>query len=223
MPNPAMIGMITAGSSMIGSGINAYFGYRASQKQTEAAEQGIEEVNNRYSDMQGLLNPYTSAGESALNSQRSLLGLNGAEDEAALIESIKNSPEFSSLLKQGENSILSNASATGGLRGGNTNAALAEFSPALLSNLINQRYSRLGGISSMGYGAASNLGAGGLQTGGIIADLLAGRGAAKAGGQLAIGQGISGLFGSSAKGAGAFLGAGGKFPSMSTPTPPTTV
>lgn len=100
------------------------------------------------------------------------------------IAGIEGGAQFQSLLRQGEGAILSNASATGGLRGGNTQSALAQFRPQLLSQLIEQQYARLGGISSLGQNAAAGVGNAGMQTGGNIANLLAQQGAAQAGGAL---------------------------------------
>lgn len=224
MPNPIVGALVSVGSGAIGGAINAYFGYRASKDQQMAAQTGINEVQNRYTDFQNSMQPYATAGGSALNSQLALAGLGAPGSEQAQIDAIKNSPEFQSMLKTGETSILQNASATGGLRGGNTQAALATYSPQLLSQLVNERYSRLSGISSMGYGASSNIGAAGLSTGQLIAQLLADKGAAKAGGTMAIGQGISGLFGSAAQGLGTYYGMGGRFGSQSTtPIPQSAI
>ena len=61
---------------------------------------------------------------------------------------------------QGENAMLQNAAATGGLRGGNLQGALAKFRPQVLSQLINQRMAQLGGLAGMGQQAATTLGTG---------------------------------------------------------------
>ena len=98
------------------------------------------------------------------------------------------------MLQQGNDNILSNASATGGLRGGNTQAALGQFAPALLSQLLQQQYANLGGLTSIGQSSAAGVGNAGMQTGSNIAQLLQQQGAATAGGQIAQGGvGASGL------------------------------
>ena len=53
--------------------------------------------------------------------------------------------------------MLQNAAATGGVRGGNTTGALATYRPQMLTQLIDQQYARLGGLSAQGYGASSQL------------------------------------------------------------------
>lgn len=93
---------------------------------------------------------YQEAGLGALEAQQALAGLLGPEAQQAAIAQLEASPQFQSMVAQGERAILANAAATGGVRGGNTMAALAQFRPQMLSNIIEQQYSRLGGLSGMG-------------------------------------------------------------------------
>lgn len=96
------------------------------------------------------LKPYQQAGLDALQGQRALIGLNGQGAQGEAIQGLANSPEMAAYIQQGENSLLQNASATGGLRGGNTQAALGQFRPGLLAGMINQQYDRLGGLTGLG-------------------------------------------------------------------------
>lgn len=167
----------------------------ASQTQAASYDKGIEEMRRQFDALQKLQSPFVTAGTSALTGQLNLAGLNGAAAQSSAISGLQSSPEFQALLQQGENSILQNASATGGLRGGNTQAALAQFSPQLLSDLINQQYARLGGITSLGQNAAAGVGNAGMATGQSIASLLGEQGAALAGGQIAAGSARRNAFG----------------------------
>jgi hypothetical protein len=148
-----------------------------------------------------ILGEYAEAGRSALQGQRAIAGELGPEAQQAAIEGIQGGPEMSALVQQGENALLQNASATGGMRGGNTSAALAQFRPQILSQLMNKQYSRLGGLSaqggniaqyltgagqsatsqvaSMGQAAAAGQASMGQATGQGIANLLSGQGAAE--------------------------------------------
>lgn len=96
------------------------------------------------------LKPYQKAGVDALAGQRNLIGLNGAEAQSAAIAGLQNSPEMAAYIQQGENALLQNAAATGGLRGGNAQGALAQFRPQLLAGMIDKQYERLGGLTSLG-------------------------------------------------------------------------
>ena len=128
---------------------------------------------------------------------------------------------------------MQGASATGGLRGGNIQGALAQFEPQLLSQLINQQYGRLGGLAATGGTVAQNLASGGLsatgelarigqasaagvgtagsQTGANIANLLGQQGAAMAGADIAQGRAFGSIPSGIAGGLGIFRGLGGTF------------
>ncbi|MGL5361356.1 MAG: hypothetical protein ACRDBH_00630 [Bosea sp. (in: a-proteobacteria)] len=108
--------------------------------------------------------------------------------QAAAFNAIEQSPGFQALARQGEEAILQNASATGGLRGGNTQGALARFRPALLDQFIERQFGRLGNIASIGQSAAAGVGNAGFQTGQGIANSLTQRGQAQAAGAGAQGQ-----------------------------------
>ena len=106
------------------------------------------------------------------------------------------SPQFTALQQQGENAILANASATGGLRGGNTQGALAQFSPQLLAQLIEQQYGRLGQMTTIGQNSVAGVGSAGQNSSQNISNLLQQQGAAVAGGQIAAGNRTANSFGS---------------------------
>jgi hypothetical protein len=152
-----------------------------------------------------LTQPYIQAGGQALQGMQGLLGLRGAGEQQSAINQIQQGSQFQELARQGEQGILQNASATGGLRGGNVQAALSQFRPALLNQLIESQYGKLAGLTSMGGTAAQNLlgigqqTAAGLasaqqQTGANIGNFLTQRGAAQAGGILGAGKAYAGLY-----------------------------
>lgn len=160
----------------------------AANAQIESSEMGVEEQRRQFDAIQKLLKPYADAGLSGLTGQQDLLGVNGTAAQQTAINNINNSSEMQTYLQQGENSILQNASATGGLRGGNTQAALAQFRPQLLNQLINQRYQNLAGMTALGQNAAAGTGNAGMQTASNISNLYQQTGAAQAGAALASGQ-----------------------------------
>lgn len=161
---------------------------KASNIQVQAARDGIAEQKRQFDALQVLLKPFADAGMSSLDQQLALLGLRGDGAQRGILSSLQSSPAYTSALQTGENRILQNASATGGLRGGNTQAALAQFAPALLSQTINDQFSRLGGLTSLGQNAAAGVGNAGMATGNSISNLLQQQGAAQAGGVLARGN-----------------------------------
>lgn len=153
------------------------------------AKQSLEEfAQDWYSQKGGDISKFTTSAEQA--QQRAVAGLEA-------------SPLFQSLARQGQEAILQEASATGGLRGGNVQGALAQFRPNLLNQFITQQYERLGGISKGGLVAGGGLAESLLGGASNIADLYTQVGAAKAGGTLgkagAMGE-IVGTVGGLAKG-----------------------
>lgn len=153
---------------------------QASEAQQASDALAIEEQRRQFDEVQKLLKPYSDAGTQSLTAQQDLLGLNGAEKQQAAINNIQQGSEFKTYLQQGENSILQNASATGGLRGGNTQGALAQYAPNLLNNLVNQRYQNLSGITSLGQNAAAQTGNAGMSSANNISALLQNSGSAQA-------------------------------------------
>jgi len=186
---------------------------KAADVQGQASLDQISEQRRQFDAFKELLSPYVAAGNKGLSAQSDLIGLNGNVAQQNSIDQIKAGPQFQSMLKTGEDSILSNASATGGLRGGNTQSALAQFSPQLLSQLLNEQFTKLGGFTSLGQNSAAGVGNAGMQTGQLVSGSIGEGAAAKAGGILAQGgiqrQGVSDLM--SILGAvGGFMNGSGK-------------
>lgn len=161
---------------------------KAAATQAEASDRALDVAESQFAKIQENILPYLTAGESALAQQQNIVGLSGNEAQQAAIAEIENSPYFQSLTQQGEDAILQNAAATGGLRGGNVQRALSEFRPAQLNALIQQRYGNLGGLTSLGQASTALQAAQSNQFTNTSADLLAQRGAAIAGGQIARGN-----------------------------------
>ena len=183
----------------------------ASDAQVAASNADIAQRQKQFEAVQALLKPYVDTGTSALGKQGDLVGLNGTSAQQQAIDALKASPYFQSQLKTGENSILANASATGGLRGGNTQAALAQFSPSLLAQTIQQQYQNLGGLTSVGQNAAAGVGNAGMTTANGVSAALQQQGAAIAGGDLAQGKAQAAMWNLPGQALGAYFGAGGKF------------
>jgi hypothetical protein len=196
----------------------------AGRTQAAAAQAGIEEQRRQFDKYIELMSPYVQAGVPALEAQQAFLGLQGPEAEQAAIDRISGGSTFQELSKQGEEAILSRASATGGLRGGNVQAALAQFRPQLLNQLIEQQYGRLGGFTELGQRTATGQGAQGIALGANVSNLLGQQGASTAGGQLARGAVPGQTFGQllqlggTIAGMGGFGGGAGSGTSIAAPT-----
>lgn len=181
----------------------------AAGAQVEATKLGIAADKEKFDLVQKLLSPYVNVGTTSLGAYQDMLGLNGADKQQVALDGLQHSPIFTDLVKQGENAILANASATGGLRGGNVQAALAQFRPNLLSQMISDQFSRLGGLVGVGENAAAGVGNAGMTTGGNIVSLLQQQGAAQAGAALAAGRADSSMWNTIGGSVGTFAGLGG--------------
>ena len=230
----AWVAVAIGGAALVGgvattvaSNKSASAAKNAANTQAAAQDKAIAEQRAQFDAIQELLKPYVEAGKTdltqpyiqagpgALQGMQGLAGLRGAIEQQAAIDQIKQGAQFQELARQGEQGILQNASATGGLRGGNVQAALAQFRPALLNQLIESQYGKLAGLTSLGSTSAENLlrlgqasaagvGAAGQASAQNIGNLYAAQGAAQAAGQIgqanAFAQGATGI--SSAIGGG---------------------
>lgn len=176
------------GGTVVSGVVQSKSASKAASAQTQSAEAGIAEQRRQFDEVRQLLQPYVETGTSALGQQAALIGVGGEDAQRAAIQAIEQGPEFQALTRQGEEAILQQAAATGGLRGGNIQAALAQFRPQVLSGLIEQQYGRLGGLAQMGQASAAGVGTAGMQTGTNISNLMQQQGAAQAGAALAQGQ-----------------------------------
>jgi len=225
---------LSIGASLLGSSMQADAASEAAGTQVQSAEAGIAEQRRQFDAMRELLKPYVSvgttaieglapfqqagvgaipilqqyaqAGAPALEQQQALLGLRGPEAQRAAIAGIEGGAGYQAQVQAGEEALLQRASATGGLRGGNIQAALGQFRPQMLQQEIENQYQRLGGLAGVGGTVAQQLASGGMgvgerlaalgqasaagtgaaaQTSGAnIANLLANQGRAIAGGQI---------------------------------------
>jgi hypothetical protein len=184
---PLAIGAATIAGSAIAAGSTKSAAKTAAAAQTASDQQAIDLQREQFNTTRSDLSPWVGAGTSALGQQGNLLGLNGGEQQQSAIDALKASPMFASLFGTGQNAILANASATGGLRGGNTNASLANFGRDTLAGVINDQLTRLGSVSEAGQGAAAQTGAFGANSANAISSLLQNQGQAQAGSALATG------------------------------------
>lgn len=210
--------LAAAGAGLFGS----WLGNRAQQKaassqmefQTQALDwqkQQYGEDVNRLTEFQKLVgeltSPYTDAGAGAIEQQQALSGLLGPEAQQQAYDQVASQPGFLNRVQMGEDAILSNASATGGLRGGNIQASLAQFRPQMLEQEINQRYNQLGGIAGMGLQGAQLRSSVPFTVGAPnIAPTIIGQGQIAAGKNLAQGNMIQQLLSTLGKAGGYYAG-----------------
>lgn len=195
---PAIIGGVIAGVGALGSAaISSSASRSAANQVAQGNAQAILEQQRQFDLVQQLLAPYVQAGNTGLSGLLTLSGARGAQAQQEAVSGIESQPLFQALLQQGENAMLQNASATGGLRGGNLQGALAQFRPAMLNQQVQQQLANFSGLASLGQNAAAGTGNAGMQTGANVGALMQNTGQAQAAGGMASanawGQGLSGI------------------------------
>jgi len=183
----AIVGATAIGGSLISAGQKKSAANQAAAIQTAKDQAAIDETRRQYDTTRADLAPWVTSGQSASGMQGNLLGLNGTDQQQAAITALQNSPLYQSLFNNGQNTLLANASATGGLRGGNTQGALANFGRDTLSGVIQNQLTNLGGVSEQGQNAAAQTGVFGANASSNIANLLQAQGQAQAGAALSNG------------------------------------
>lgn len=173
-------GVAAIGGSMMASRSASSAANRAAAAQTASDAAAIAEQRRQYDTTRGDLMPWQQAGTQALGNQGTLLGLNGADQQQAAIDQLRNSPLYASLFGNGRDAILANGAATGGLRGGNMQGALANFGRDTLAQVIQQQVANLGGVAEQGQNAASQTGAFGASSANAISSLMQDQGQAQA-------------------------------------------
>lgn len=183
---------------------------RAANIQATAADRAIAEQVSARGEARGLQQPFVDAGTASIAQQMSLLGLNGTVGQQTAINALLSSPQYTTGVQQGEEAILANASATGGLRGGNTQNSLSRFRADLLNTTIQNQMQNLSGLTSLGQNAAAGVGNTGMASASAIGTLLQQQAASLGGAQIAKGNVTANTINQGAQLAGQFIGLGGK-------------
>lgn len=130
------------------------------------------------------LSPYMTGGTPATGPTA---GVGADAAQQAAINQLQNSPMYEALFRNGQNTLLANASATGGLRGGNTQSSLANFGRDTLAQVIDAQLNRLSGVAAQGENAAAQTGQFGANAANQTSQLLNNTGAAQGNAAYAVG------------------------------------
>lgn len=195
------MGLFSFIGGLFGAGSEKKAITQATHDQVDAYNKGIDEQHRQFDLTRSDFAPYLKAGTSALSGVSDLTGLNGAPQQQSAIDALKASPFYQTLFRTGLETNLQNASATGGIRGGNEQRSLADFGSDTLMQTIQQQLASLGGLANIGQNATAQTGAFGGDASAAITKLLGSIGGANASGALAKG----GINASMWNNAGSFL------------------
>lgn len=188
----------------------------AANTEANASNNASQVELNMFNQTQANEAPYLAAGGNALTALQSGIGIGpgtgntgtGPLNAPFTTADFQNSPGYQFQLQQGENAVLNNRSALGGVNSGNTLKALTSFGQGVANQdywnaynayttAQNQKFGQLQTLAGSGQNAAANLGALGAQTGASVGNNIVNAGNASAAGTVgsanAISNGISGL------------------------------
>lgn len=210
---------ITAGAGLLGNVIGgkgaAKSAKQAARIQAAASDRAIAEEKRQYDTTRTDFMPYLDTGKLGLGGLGDLVGVNGNDKQQTAIDALMASPYYRSLYSNGEEAILQNGSATGGIRGGNMQRGLADFGRDTLNQTIQQQMSALAGLAGMGMGATNSVSNFGQNAANNIANLQVGKGQAQAGSLLTQAGINSQLWNNAGSALGSILGGKGGIPGMS--------
>ncbi len=170
--------------SVIGGFLGGKKQAKASKKATaamvDAYNKGIERQDAQFAQTRADFEPWRLEGQQGLEGLADLVGTNGGDAQGSAIDALKASPFYQRLFDTGEEAVLANASATGGLRGGNTTTSLADFGADTLMKTIERQLASLGGLAGMGMGATESVANFGQNNANAVTGLLGNIGGAKA-------------------------------------------
>ena len=155
---------LLVGGGLIGNYISSQGAKKAAQAQANqiqgAADQSAATQQNLYNQGQQATQPYAQAGTQALGQFQNLLTPQGQADFS---QQYTQGPQYQQLQQQAEEATLRGASATGGLRTGQSNVALSSIAPQLINQAYGQQLQGLQGLMGQGAGFAGQTA--GLATG----------------------------------------------------------
>jgi hypothetical protein len=156
------LGLFSVISGIIGGGSQKKASQKAMQAQVDAQNRAIDIQQKQYETTRSDYMPYTLAGTKAIGGYGDLLGTNGTGAQATAVQGLQDSPFFQQNLADANENLLQTASATGGVRGGNTAGAVGQLSPQLLQQYYQQALSGYGSLAQLGLGATGSVTSAGL-------------------------------------------------------------
>lgn len=220
-------------------GVSTIFNGQAINKANKAQQAGIAAAQQAFQATQAEaktnLSPYIAGGLEASNMRNRLLGLGdnltgtefnpytAQQQQAGALNVLGDSPLYKTSVRQGEEALLQNAAATGGVRGSNIQTSLAENRENLFAQVLQNYLSQLGGVSDDGLGASNSLAQLGANNASALGGLSVQSGNSNAGAILGqqnlsnqlsqqISSALAGLGGGGGFNLGSLLGGGSKAP-----------
>lgn len=182
--------ILASGAAGLGSAvIGSRSAKRATQAQTNAANQQIALDREIYADQTGRFAPYLESGGNALNAYNFEMGLGDRPDG---YRGFQATPGYDFQMQQGTRAIDGSAAASGGLFSGATLKSLQGFGQGLANQEYGNYLNRLSGMAGAGQSAAGMQATAAGNMGQSSGNALASIGNAQSAGAIAQGNAITG-------------------------------
>lgn len=178
------MGLFSTIGSLIGGGSAKKASRKAEAARMEYLGKALDEQRRQFDLTRADYGPLLSLLAPSVSRLGDGIGLNGTEKQQAFMDLVQTSPQLAAQLRNGEEAILANASATGGIRGGNVQRGLADFRADRFASELDRQLAQLAGAAGLGSGATDSVSAFGANTANNVSNLFARQGEARAGGIL---------------------------------------
>lgn len=139
-------GLVAGGLGLAGSAISAGATGNAAQLQYAAAQQANATQQSEFSTEQANEAPWLQAGQSALTQMQ-----NPSFQQPFTMANFQQDPGYQFDLQQGQQAIQRAAAANGGLQGGGSAKALAQYTQGMASNDYEQAYNNYNNNQSLAF------------------------------------------------------------------------
>lgn len=139
-------------SPLLSTAASLYAADKAADATDKASKEKLQSQTDTLDYLKGIDKLPMEYRDKALTQLGAAYGLGTPEEQKAFMTNIKNTPMYQSIMSGqslGEESILRNASATGGLRSGNTNDALYRYNTQLNNQALTAGLQGLTGMAQL--------------------------------------------------------------------------
>ena len=141
-----------AAISLVGGAMGSNASDKAAKQQQAGVQAGIDSEERMFDKSLELQQPYRELGYSGIEGMASM---SDPTQRAAMKQGYYDSDEYAQESKQVEQQQLRNAAATGGVRGGANQLAMAEIAPALGNQYLANQENRYINQANIGQGAVA--------------------------------------------------------------------
>lgn len=178
------MGLFSAIGGLFGGGKAKKASRNAEAAQLEYLTKALTEQQRQFDITRADYAPLTALLGPSVKGLGDLIGVNGNDAWEAALTRVQDSPTLARIIEEGTDGILANASATGGLRGGNVQRGLADFRGDAFINELAAEQARLAGLVGLGSGATDAVSSFGARKADNISNIFGQQGQVRAGGIL---------------------------------------